>query len=340
MTAEKLLLAAFLAFGTSRPDDGHGAGDPLKNREQLLAQLYELQRRVRAGELPTEEEMKPGRVTRERILAGLDVRRAKKLGVDPKSIRDLLVPGFAQELDQLLLRQEVHELAPSEDPSPLLVLMLEVEQRMFAAADRKRLRAGIKSPIDSGPLSRKLEAPAPSSTPAPNGETGSAGAAAPNAAPIAIDVAARGADPKAVGRALYRAGRWTDALKAWERVALDDPQADQELLYTHADALFRAGRQDEAAKEWERLATRHPDSNYGQQAAFARDMARVVIAVRAARGDDEKPVESAASGAGAPEAAKPAKPANDGKPAPRDSRSEVPPDAKDGARKHGGGGAP
>jgi tetratricopeptide (TPR) repeat protein len=338
VTAETLLLAAFLAFGTSRPDDGHGAADRLKDREQLLAQLYELQRRVRAGELPTEEEMKPGRVTRERILAGLDVRRAKRLGVDPKSIRDLLVPGFAQELDLLLMRQEAHELAPGEDPSPLLVLMLEVEQRMFSAADRKRQRAGIKSPIDSGPLSRKLEAPAP----AAGGEAGSAGAAAPNAAPnaapIAIDVAARGADPKAVGRALYRAGRFSDALKAWERVALDDPQADQELLYTHADALFRAGRQDEALKEWERLATRHPDSSYGQQAAFARDMARVVIAVRAARGDDEKPVESASNGgAGAPEAAKPA---TDAKPAPHDSKPDGKSDAKDGARKPGGGGAP
>jgi tetratricopeptide (TPR) repeat protein len=319
VTAETILLAAFLAFGAGRPDDGHGAAAPLKDREQLLAQLYELQRRVRAGELPTEEEMKPGRVTRERILAGLDVRRAKRLGVDPKAIRDLLVPGFAQELDLLLRRQEAHDLAPGDDPSPLLVLMLEVEQRMFSAADRKRQRAGIKSPIDSGPLSRKLEAPAP----AAGGEAGSDGAAAPNAAPIAIDVAARGADPKAVGRALYRAGRWTDALKAWERVALDDPQADQELLYTHADALFRVGRQEEALKEWERLATRQPDTSYGQQAAFARDMARVVIAVRAARGDEEKPVESASTGgARAPEAAKPAT------------------DAKDSARKPGGGGAP
>jgi len=325
VTAETLLLAAFLAFGTSRPDDGPGAADPLKGREQLLAQLYELQRRVRAGELPTEEEMKPGRVTRERILAGLDVRRAKRLGVDPKAIRDLLVPGFAQELDLLLRRQEAHDLAPGDDPSPLLVLMLEVEQRMFSAADRKRQRAGIKSPLDSGPLSRKLEAPAP----AAGGEAGSEGAAAPNAAPIAIDVAARGADPKSVGRALYRAGRWADALKAWERVALDDSQADLELLYTHADALFRAGRQEEALKEWERLATRQPDTSYGQQAAFARDMARAVMAVRAARGDDEKPVESASKdGARAPETAKPA---TDGKQGG---------DAKDGAKKPGGGGAP
>jgi len=327
VTAETLLLAAFLAFGTSRPDDGPGAAGALKGREQLLAQLYELQRRVRAGELPTEEEMKPGRVTRERILAGLDVRRAKRLGVDPKAIRDLLVPGFAQELDLLLRRQEAHDLAPGDDPSPLLVLMLEVEQRMFSAADRMRQRAGIKSPLDSGPLSRKLEAPAPA--PAAGGEAGSEGAAAPNAAPIAIDVAARGADPKSVGRALYRAGRWADALKAWERVAIDDSQADLELLYTHADALFRAGRQEEALKEWERLATRQPDTSYGQQAAFARDMARAVMAVRAARGDDEKPVESASKdGARTPEAAKPA---TDGKPGG---------EAKDGAKKPGGGGAP
>jgi tetratricopeptide (TPR) repeat protein len=252
VTAETLLLAAFLAFGPGRPDDGHGAADRLKDREQLLAQLYELQRRVRAGELPTEEEMKPGRVTRERILAGLDVRRAKRLGVDPKSIRDLLVPGFAQELDLLLMRQEAHELTPNEDPSPLLVLMLEVEQRMFAAADRKRQRAGIKSPIDSGPLSRKLEAPAPASAPPADG----ASEAAPTkgVASVPVDVALRGADPRAVGRALYRAGRYPDALKAWERVDFDDPKTELELQYMHADALFRSSKQESALKEWERLA--------------------------------------------------------------------------------------
>ena len=329
MTAETLLAAVLLLFAP-RGDDAHPAGDKLKDREQLLAQLYELQRRVRAGELPSETEMAPGRVTRQRVLAGLDVRKAKHLGVDPKAIRDLLVPGFSQELDQLLRRQEAHELAPGEDPSPLLTLLLDVEQRMFIAADRKRQRAGIKSPIDSGPLSRKLEAPAPASAAPADGA--SEAAPAKGVASVPVDVALRGADPRAVGRALYRAGRYPDALKAWERVDFDDPKTELELQYMHADALFRSGRQESALKEWEHLASAHADTSYGQQAAFARDMARAVMAVRAARGDDVKPVESASNGG----AGEPARPAPDEKAEKREPK----PDAgghKDDAPRHGGG---
>src|SRR5262249_21615580 len=158
------------------------------------------------------------RVSRERILSGLDARAARQLGITPSELKNRLIPGFAAEIDELVKRQPTHDLAPSAEPSPLLTLVLDVEQQLFASADRRRQRVGIKSPIDWGPLAQTLAAP----TKTPAAETGPSPTTTAAAPAIAagpspkIDAAARGADPRAVGKALYRAGRFPDALKVWE----------------------------------------------------------------------------------------------------------------------------
>jgi tetratricopeptide (TPR) repeat protein len=157
--------------------------------------------------------------------------------------------------------------------------VLDVEQQLFAAADRRRQRAGITSPIDSGPLSQKLEAPSP----APTAEQPAAVAA--TSATAKIGAAAKGADARAVGKALYRAGRFDDALKAWELVRLDDPATPLELHYMRADAQFRSGHPEEAIKGWEKLAADHADTSFGQQADFALKIARAMVALKGAHED-------------------------------------------------------
>jgi tetratricopeptide (TPR) repeat protein len=284
MAVERLLFAALALLGGG--DRSPGA-DELKQRQkqkdELIASLYELQRRVRNGELPSEQELGLGRVSRERILAGLDARAARQLGITPAELKNRLIPGFAAELDELVKRQPTHDLAPGAEPSPLLTLVLDVEQQLFASADRRRQRAGIKSPIDSGPLAQTLAAPqAPSAETGPSPATTAAQAPAAGPSPK-IDAAAKGADPRAVGKALYRAGRFPDALKAWESVRFDDPATSLELQYMHADALFRADRAEEAIKVWEKLASDHPDTSFGQQADFALKIARAFVALKAAR---------------------------------------------------------
>lgn len=277
MAVERLLLSALVLLG----GDGAPGSDAMKLRQkqkdELIASLYELQRRVRAGELPSEDELALGRVSRERILAGLDARAARQLGITPSSLKNRLLPGFSAEIDELVKRQPTHDLAPGAEPSPLLTLVLDVEQQLFAAADRRRERAGIKSPIDSGPLAQTLAAPVPAPGPDP------AAAPVPAAASAKVGAAAKAADPRSVGKALYRAGRFTDALKAWETVRFDDPATSLELQYMHADALFRGERPEEAIKAWEKLSSEHPDTSFGQQADFALKIARAFVALKAAR---------------------------------------------------------
>ena len=292
MAVERLLLAAFALLGGGDRSPGT---DDLKQRQkqkdELIASLYDLQRRVRAGELPSEEELGLGRVSRERILSGLDARAARQLGITPSELKNRLIPGFAAELDELARRQPTHDLAPGAEPSPLLTLVLDVEQQLFASADRRRQRAGIKSPIDSGPLAQTLAAP----TRPPSPDTAAAAPAAAAGPSPKVGAAAKGADPRALGKALYRAGRFVDALAAWEAVRFDDPATSLELKYMHADALFRAERAEEAIKVWEKLASEHPDTSFGQQADFALKIARAFVALKAARA-----IETAAPGEAKP----------------------------------------
>jgi hypothetical protein len=276
---------------------------------------------VRAGELPSETEMAAGRVTRQRVLAGLDVRKAKHLGVDPKAIRDLLVPGFSQELDQLLRRQEAHDLAPGEDPSPLLTLLLDVEQRMFIAADRKRQRRHQEP--DRVALA-ELEAPAPASAPPADGASE---AAHEGVAAVPVDASRCAPTPRGRSRA-YRAGRYPDALRREGR--LHDRDRAQ-LQYMHADAPSRSGKQESALKEG-RLLPRTPTGYGGRRRSPATW--RAVMAVRAARGDDVKPVESASNGG----AGEPVRPAPDEKAEKREPKPDAG-DKKDDAPRHGGGSA-
>jgi tetratricopeptide (TPR) repeat protein len=289
--AADLILACFLALAGDGP---RTTGDRLKEKEDLLAGLYELQRRVRAGELPAEEELALGGATRERVLGGLDVAAAHRLGFDPAKVKNLLLPGFAAEIDALARSLQAHDLSATADVSPLLTLVLEVEQQLFAAADRRRQRAGLKSPIDATALSRPLEAPGekpvdPTPTTAP-------AAGAKEAAPTDVAAAVRATDPRVVGKTLYRAGRYDDALAAWTQVNFDAPDLPLELVYMHADALFRGGRAEDAIKEWERLASGHADSSFGQQASFALNFARAMVALKAAGGETTPaPVKTASN---------------------------------------------
>ena len=101
MTVEKLAFLAIAAALAPASQDETRVMQEIHAKDLLLSQLLDVQRRVRAGELPPEEELDAGRMTREEILAQLDVQRAAQLGMEPKAVRDRLQPGFLAELDLL-----------------------------------------------------------------------------------------------------------------------------------------------------------------------------------------------------------------------------------------------
>ncbi len=255
--------------------DVEQAQDELHAADQLLATLFELQQRVRTGALPTDAELAVARVTREEILAGFDVRLAARLGIEPSAVRDRLQPGFLSELDLLAAQRSRLDVGPLPEPSPILTMVLDVEQDLWREADRRRRRAGLKSPIDSGPLAQKLQPDAPP----PEGAAGTEanGAAASAAAPSILP---NGADPRLAGQAHYKAGRFVEALAAWNGIASPEGGAGIEFAYQHADCLMRSGKVDEAIAEWEKLAADHPATTWAAQSQFSLRVARTLKAVR------------------------------------------------------------
>ena len=278
MTIEKLaglLLAVALA---PAPQDETRAMQEIHAKDQLLVRLLELQRRVRAGELPIDDDLGAGRISREELLAQLDVQRAASLGIEPKAVRDRLQPGFLAELDLLAQARSRLETGPLAEPSPLLTLIYDLEQELWREADRRRQRVGIKSPLDSGPLGRRLqpEAPAPAVTATtPDGDGASPGS-----------TLAKGIDARLIGQAHYRAARYADALAAWKDVPLPEGTAGFEFAYQRADCLMQTRQVDEAIAAWEKLAADAKTTSWGAQAQFALKVAHAVKALHAAQAKD------------------------------------------------------
>ena len=244
--------------------------------DKLLAQLFELQRRVRAGELVTDTELALDCPTREEILSGLDVPRAVQLGFEPKSVRDRLQPGFLSELDLLAAQRARRDIGLQPDASPLLTLMLDLEQDLWREADRRRQRAGIQSPLDSGPLSQRLQ---PEPPPDPKSANAGATRASKTAVPPA-PVLPAGVEPRLVGQAHYKAGRYADALAAWKDVAPSEGGLGLELEYQRADCLMRTDQLDDAIASWQKLASDNPGTSWAAQSEFALRVARTLKLVR------------------------------------------------------------
>ena len=270
-----LLLAVALA---PAPQDETRIAQDVHSKDQLLVRLLELQRRVRGGELPSDDELAAGRIPREELLAQLDVRRAAWLGMEPKAVRDRLAPGFLAELDLLAQARTRQETGPLAEPSPLLTLMLDLEQELWREADRRRQRVGIKSPLDSGPLGRRLQPEAPATAPTNATATNAAGNDA-----VATPAIGKGLDARLVGQAHYRAGRYADALAAWTVVVPPEGTAGLEFGYQRADCLMQTGLVDEAITAWEKVAADGKETSWGAQAEFALKVARALQAVRAAQ---------------------------------------------------------
>jgi hypothetical protein len=286
-TRRGFLLAGVLLGPTAAAQDGAVPVDEMHEKDLLLARLFELQRRVRSGEMPGERELSAGRATRESVLADLDFERATQLGFEPRALRDRLLPGFLAEFELLDAQRARLDVGPPPRPSPLLTMVLDVEQDLWREADRRRQRLGLKSPLDSGPLSQKLQPDAPA-----DGSEPAAGGAQPTAAERAAPAAARGppagVDPWIFGQAHYRVGRYGEALAAWKELA--PPAGDAGLMfeYQRADCQLRCGQVDEAIAAWEKLATGHSGTSWGAQAEFALKVARTLKAVRTAAAG-EKP---------------------------------------------------
>jgi len=281
MTAEwlvGLLLAAQAAPATAARDSGR---EELHARDRLLTQLFELQRRVRAGELPAPSELAAGRTAREQLLAGLDVRRAVQLGFEPRALRDRLLPAFLLEFEQLEAQRTRRDLGPPAEASPLLTMVLDLEQDFWREADRRRQRMGLKSPLDTGPLSQRLQPEA-----APGRETADPVGAAPGArANAAAAALPPSADPQFAGQVHYRAGRYADALALWEPLSPPAGDAGLAFSYQRADCLMRTERVDDAIAAWERLAADHPGTRWAAQAEFALKVARALKACRDVRAE-------------------------------------------------------
>jgi hypothetical protein len=257
--------------------DAKKAQEEIHALDQLLAQLFELQTRSRGGVLLTDADLAPGRVTREQILAEFDVRRAVRLGFEPKALRDRLSPGFLAELDLLAAQRSKSDVGPLAEPSPLLTIMLDVEHDLWREADRRRQRAGLKSPLDSGPLSQKLAPDAATVEGATSGEKSRP------VIPSPVPPAPRAGDARLAGQVHYKAGRWADALAAWSGVVAPEGAAGIELEYQRADCLLRTEQFDEAIAAWEKLAADHPGTSWAAQAQFSLRIARAMQALHAAR---------------------------------------------------------
>jgi tetratricopeptide (TPR) repeat protein len=269
----ELLVRAVVALALGAAGDERTVQDELRDKDRLLTQLLELQQRVRSGQTLTPDELSVARTTREQILAGLDVRRAVRLGMEPKAVRDRLQPGFHSELELLDRQRARREHGPLAEPSPLLTMVLDLEQDLWREADRRRQRIGIKSPLDSGPLSQRLEAqPATTNDPA---------AASPDA--TATAAATMVADPRLRGQAHYRAGRYAEAFAAWKDLAAPAGPAAPEFEYQRANCLFQMGRTAEASAAWQKLADEQPTTSWGAQAQFMLKVARALDAARAAK---------------------------------------------------------
>ena len=267
-----LPLVAVLAAG--------GTGDatpPARGSDEMLVQLLDLQRRVRGGELVALEELALGRVTREEILTGVDISAAVELGLEPAAVRARLAPGFVAELEALTAQRTALDAGPPREPSPLLTMVLDLEQELKSAADRRRQRLGIKSPLASGPLSQRVQ-PMAEAGPAPLDPAVDAAATAEAKLPEL-----KLANARLRGATLYKLGRHAEALAAWQGLAA--PQGDAGLEFDHqrADCLMRTGRSGEAITIWERIATDHATTPFGEQASFSLKVAHTIAALENAR---------------------------------------------------------
>ncbi len=272
MAAEKLFAALLALTG------GDTIEEMLRANELLVTQLLDLQQRVRSGELVPLAELGLAAPTREEILSGLDVRAALKLGIEPSAVRDRLAPGFDAELDQLATQREKLLSGPPSDPSPLLTLMLDFEVEMKALQDRRRQSLRLKNPLDSGPLASTLQ---PEGAPGPAVVDG-VDAAAPADGGSSHRPRPSPVDARLAAAALYRAGRWQEALDAWGRMASDaKPTIEEE--YQRADCLMRLTRADEAIEIWEKIAAEHADTPWGAQSTFSLKVARALSALQRAK---------------------------------------------------------
>jgi hypothetical protein len=278
MSIERLLL---LALATALPHGDDGKVDVAKLKERahekdlLLGQLVQLQRRVRSGEMPTDAELALARTSREEVLRGVDVRRALQLGVEPRTVRDRLLPAFAVELDSIA--------KPRADGattgSPLLASVLDLEEDLRAEADRRRLKASVPSPFESGPLSKRLDPMATSSDAATSAKD-------PNAPAPAGDktlTLPKGLDPRLAGQVLYRAGHYAEALAAWKDVKTPSGEPGLELEYQRADCLLHTDDVQGAIAVWDRLAKEHKDSTWGRQSEFSLRVAKALAAFEQAK---------------------------------------------------------
>jgi tetratricopeptide (TPR) repeat protein len=155
-------------------------------------------------------------------------------------------------------------------------MVLDLEQDLWREADRRRQRIGIKSPLDSGPLSQRLEAQAPATEGAPGAGTEGAEAAATPSNP-------RGRNLQLLGQAHYRAGRYADALAAWKDLTAPEGAAGLEFEYQRANCLFQVGRTDEATVLWQKLVDEHATTSWGAQSQFMLKVARAIDAARSAK---------------------------------------------------------
>lgn len=276
MAAELTLAAALALVAPATPEDPDAVA-AIADRERLIADLLALQQRVRAGELVPLTELALGEPTREELLADIDVTEAMRLGLEPTDIRDRLLPGFAAELDQLAEARTGRAADANQPSSPLFVLLLDFETELRNVADRRRQALGLRSPLESGALANGLQ-PVGAAGPATIDGIDVSAAARKNAAAESL----RALHPELVAAALYRAGRFAEALASWERIPASGAWTP-EMKHQRADALMRTGKHDEAITEFEGLVAAHPDDRWGQQAQFSLQVARTLVALERSR---------------------------------------------------------
>ena len=113
--------------------------------ERTLAQLTVLQQEVRAGKVPTVEDLAIGRIDRGTLLREFEPGAAIALGMPMPWLRDRLVPSFDVELRMWADRAVSND---SRGESPVLLRLHEIESELRRLAVDQLQLAGVENPLE------------------------------------------------------------------------------------------------------------------------------------------------------------------------------------------------
>ncbi len=260
---------AGLLFGFQVFDAEEQASDTLKELDRILVELNELSQGVKAGDLPSLEDLSLARTTRHQVLRQFNPQAVASLSYTPEQLRARILPGFSAEL-RLLSDLEPGN-APLPEPSPLLVQLLDLEEEMGREAFKQLYRMGLQNPLEVGALS--ASAVAPDFDP---GELSANSSAEPVMEPTEEELSE---DPLLRAESLFAAGKFEAALTEYRKLELERNEENLPTIYRIAECLLKAGHTVEARDEFRAISEEFKETTWGQNAEWSADYAEVLSAL-------------------------------------------------------------